>query len=383
MRILHVIWSVNPAGGGPIEGVKQRAAVLTPQGHTVEVASLDDPDASWVKDCPLKVYGLGPGKGTYSYAPGVVEWLKERAHEYDVVIVNGIWQYHSYAVWKALRGTKTPYYVFTHGMLDPWFNKAYPLKRIKKSLYWPWAEYRVLRDARAVFFTCEEERLLARQSFWPYRANEIVVNYGTARPDLDLEAARAGFLDAHPELKGARVLLYLSRIHEKKGIDLLIDAFASVSPEGRGLFLVVAGPDKDGLTPHLTEQARRLGVAQRVLWPGMLTGSTKWGAFASCEAFVLPSHQENFGIVVAEALACSKPVLISDKVNIWREISEAGAGLVEPDDGPGTKRLLEGWLAKGEGERKVMSDRALACFLEKFEISKAADSLIAAIERTR
>ncbi|MCW5936380.1 MAG: glycosyltransferase [Fimbriimonadaceae bacterium] len=383
MRILHVIWSVNPAGGGPVEGVKQREAVLRPMGHVIEIASLDGPDDEWVKDCPVKVYALGPGKGTYSYAPGVVEWIRDHAAEYDVVIVNGIWQYHSFAAWKALRGKSTPYYVFTHGMLDPWFNATYPLKKLKKALYWPWAEYRVLRDARAVFFTCEEEKVLARGSFKPYKVNEIVVNYGTAGPDVDLSDARTKFLEKFPELEGKRILLYLSRIHEKKGIDLLIEAFTKVSDSDPLLQLVVAGPDKTNLMPKLKEQAKRLGVDNRVFYPGMLTGELKWGAYAACEAFVLPSHQENFGIVVAEALACGRPVLISDKVNIWREIEADGAGLVEPDDGPGTTRLLQRWLAMSPAEKERMADNAIECFRDKFEITKAAESLLEKLEATR
>ena len=76
---------------------------------------------------------------------------------FDAVIINGLWQYHSFGAWRALRGTATPYYVFPHGMLDPWFKRSFPLKHLKKWLYWPWAEYRVLRDARAVIFTCEAE----------------------------------------------------------------------------------------------------------------------------------------------------------------------------------------------------------------------------------
>ena len=83
-------------------------------------------------------------------------------------------------------------------MLDPWFNRTYPLKHLKKLLYWPWAEYRVLRDAKAVLFTSEEERRLARKSFAPYRCNEVVVNYGTAAPEIDLPGAREEFLNAFP-----------------------------------------------------------------------------------------------------------------------------------------------------------------------------------------
>ena len=165
MRILHVISSVDPNGGGPIEGVKSSSHVLKEQGHVLEVVSLDDPSASHAVSFPLPLHALGPARFNYAYAPGLVTWLRRHASRYDAVIVNGIWQFHALAVWRALRRSRTPYFVFTHGMLDPWFKHAYPLKHLKKSLYWPLAEYQVLRDARGVCFTCEEERVLHGNRF--------------------------------------------------------------------------------------------------------------------------------------------------------------------------------------------------------------------------
>src|SRR6202008_3652312 len=134
-------------------------------------------------------------------------------------IVNGLWQYHSYAVWRTLRKSGTPYVVFPHGMLDPWFKRRYPLKHVKKWLFWPWSDYRVLRDARAVLFTCEEERELARRSFWLYRCNEKIVAYGTPGPSGDSEAFRREFFGRYPNLQGKRLALFISRIHPKKGCD--------------------------------------------------------------------------------------------------------------------------------------------------------------------
>lgn len=376
MRNLHVIASVNPAGGGPIEGLKQIAAVLTARGHTIEVACMDAPDSPWLKDFPLPVHALGPGKSALAYTPRMVPWLKENVSRFDAVVVNGLWMYNGIAVWKALKGSKTPYFVFTHGMLDPWFNEEYPLKRLKKNLFWRWGQYPVLRDAQAVLFTSQEEMLLARTSFRPYKVNEIVVKYGTPGPTADRSQLATGFLVKHPELKGKRILLYLSRIHVKKGCDLLIEAFASVAERDPNLVVVMAGPDKTNWKPELLKLAERHGVADRVIWPGMLSGTEKWGAYAAAEAFVLPSHQENFGIVVAEALASSTPVLISNKVNIWREIEGASAGIVEEDTLEGTRRLLEKWVGLSETERSTMAQRARECFLQYFDINAAAECLL-------
>jgi glycosyltransferase involved in cell wall biosynthesis len=173
-----------------------------------------------------------------------------------------------------------------------------------------------------------------------------------------------------------RYILYLSRIHPKKGCDLLVDAFASVADANPDLFLIVAGPDQTGWVKTLQDQASHLGVADRILWPGILQGDAKWGAYYGCEAFILPSHQENFGIVVAEALACGKPVLITDKVNIWREISAAKAGLVAPDTSEGVKQLLQQWLSLSPEERAAMGDAARRCFEERFDFAATSKSIL-------
>jgi len=380
MRILRSIRSVNPAGGGPIEGIKQVARVHQAAGHETEIVSLDSPDDAWVKECPVKVHAMGPVRSNFGYSAKFVPWLAEHRRKFDAVIVSGLWQYSGFGVWRALRGTETPYFVFPHGMLDPWFKKQYPLKHLKKWLYWPWADYRVLRDARAVLFTSEEERRAARDSFWLYRCNEVVVNYGIAAPTGDATAQKQAVLERFPELAGKRVLLFLSRIHEKKGCDLLVKAFARVANHQPPLHLVLAGPCAQ---PEYLEGIRKLAAdlcpASSVSFPGMLTGDLKWGMLQLAEAFVLPSHQENFGIAVAEALACGTPVLISNKVNIWREIEQDGAGLVDEDDEPGTTRLLEKWLGLSDAGKGSMRDRARRSFLARFEVKRAAESLCVAI----
>lgn len=385
MKLLRVISSLNPYGGGPIEGVKQLYAPMQALGVDLEVACCDAPDAPWLTNCELPtVHPLGPSKGTYCYTPRLLPWLRANAPRFDAVVVNGIWQFHGLAVRQALAGTKVPYFVFTHGMLDPWFKYTYPLKHLKKWLYWPWGEYRVLRDARAVIFTCEEERLLARQSFWLYRVNETVTSYGTSSPPGNGEQLAQQFLSAHPQLKDKRIALFLSRIHEKKGCDLLLEAFAQVAGKDERLHLVMAGPDQTGWAVDLKAQAEKLGVSHRITWPGMLQGDDKWGAFYSAQVFCLPSHQENFGIVVAEALACGKPVLISNKVNIWREIESDAAGFVDEDTIDGTARNLQRWLSLDAKGYSAMSERARQCFATRFHIQRAAKRLVDIIlEHTR
>jgi len=378
MKLLQVISTTHPREGGPIESIKQLCEPLKALGVSVEIVCCDAPGAPdhSAQGMP-PVHALGPSRLGYAYAPALAPWLRRNASRFDAVIVNGLWQYNGLAVQQALAGTRVPYFVFSHGMLDPWFKRTYPLKHFKKWLYWPWGEYRVLRDARAVIFTCEEERLLARQSFWLYRVKEAVTAFGTSTPPGPQGGRLAQqFLAAHPELQGKRIALFLSRIHEKKGCDLLLDAFAKVAGSDERLHLVMAGPDQAGWSAGLKAQAEKLGLAGRISWPGLLQGEDKWGAFYAAEVFCLPSHQENFGIVVAEALACGKPVLISNKVNIWREIQADEAGFIDEDTAAGTERSLQRWLALDAPAYAHMTEQARQCFARHFHIRRAAEQLV-------
>lgn len=381
MRLLHVIQSVNPADGGPVEGLRQLAVAYKSMSLDVEVASLDSSTSEYIHDFPLPVHPLGPvSLGRYGYSSRLGPWLRANHAKYSCLIVNGIWQYHSYATRRALRNTGTPYVIFTHGMLDPWFKHEYPLKHLKKWLYWPWGEYRVLRDAAAVLFTSEEEMLLARESFWLYKVNPVVVGYGTLGPNVDLPRAAQTFLNEYPHLRGKRVATFMGRIHPKKGCDLLIEAFAQTLARDPAWHLLIAGPDQVGWQEELVKLAHRLRIADRITWTGMLRGERKWGAFACSEVFVLPSHQENFGIVVAEALACGIPVLISNKVNIWREVQSEAAGLVESDTPNGTQALLQQWIALSHSERQAMKDRSITAFHRHFDIRTNSRSIVSTVE---
>ncbi len=380
MRLLHVSASLDPRQGGVSEAVRQMCASLGSLGHANEAVSCDGPEWETGTGWPAgtSVHRLGPPQGSFRRAPGLGPWLRENAPRFDAVVVHGLWQHPGLAVRQNVH-PRAPYFVFPHGMLDPWFKRTYPLKHLKKWLYWPWAEYRVLRNARAVFFTCDEERRLARESFWLYSARERVAPLGLADPGDDpalAERQRGAFFAHFPALRGRRIVLFLGRLHVKKGCDLLLDAFAAAATDP-ALHLVMAGPDATGWQAALRAQAERLGIVDRVTFPGMLAGDEKWGALRVAEVFALPSHQENFGLAVVEALACGTPALLSRAVNIWREITDDGAALAAADDGPGTLATLREWLTLPEAVRTVMRARARECFLRRFEAAAAARHLAA------
>ena len=375
MKILQMVQTLDPSTGGVATAVLSLSRALANGGHEVEVVALDDPKAPWLRRSELRVHALGEGRTSYRFSGALLPWLRQHGSRFDCVIVNGLWQYQGFAAWRAFAGSSVPYYVFPHGMLDPWFKRTFPLKHAKKWLYWPWADYRVLRDAAAVIFTSEEERLLARSSFWLYRARERVSPLGAEKP---LHAATAElFLSKFPAARDTRVLLFLGRLHPKKGCDLLIEALGQMPSEGAGVSLVLAGPDQVGWADKLRGRAEALKLRVPVIFTGMLEGELKQSAFAAADAFVLPSHQENFGLAVVEALAAGLPVLISNRVNIWREVEADGAGMVDDDDLGGTTRLLQRWISTSAAERERMRADARRCFDKRFEIGTAVASLVA------
>jgi glycosyltransferase involved in cell wall biosynthesis len=236
-------------------------------------------------------------------------------------------------------------------------------------------------------FTTELERDLATKTFWLWHWNPMVVSYG-ADPQLpDIDELVPAFYERCPELDvedtDRSYLLFLSRIHPKKGCDLLLQAFAAVAPAHPKLHLIMAGPDATGMRKELEQIVEQAGLSHRVHWPGMLKGDAKWGAFAVSDAFVLPSHQENFGIAVAEALACGRPVLISDQVNIAPEIEADGCGIVEHDSLKGTIHLLERWLALSPEERLAMQQQTRITFARRYDMRRNSALILRTFERLR
>ncbi len=374
MRILFVTRTLNPAWGGPVQGFKNLSQQAQKRGWTAEVVTVDDPSAAWLPSMHLPVHAVGEGAlGMFGFSRQLDRWLDVNIANFDAVVVHSVWMYFSFAVWKAARRHGVPYYLFIHGALDPWFQQFYPRKLLKKKLYWRLVEHKVLRDARAVLFTTEEEKRLADHAFEPYECNPVVVGYGIVSPPGSKSTPdRAGALldmtASHPELKGRRFFLYLARIHEKKGIDLLLHSWSEMASQLGNTALVLAGPGDPATVTQFKDLANQLGLGGRVVWTGPLYEEQKWTAMRAAECYILPSHQENFGISVVEALACHTPVLISNKVNIWREVETDGAGLVEPDTVEGTYRLMSRWLALDSNAQGRMREQARACFEQHFDV---------------
>lgn len=313
-----------------------------------------------------------------------------------MVIVHGLWLYHSYAVFKALKilqeqGKKIPkMYIMPHGMLDPWFQRdsSRRIKAIRNEIYWALIERNVINSADGLLFTCQTELELARTTFLGYQPKEeINVGYGIAAPPLFSDSQQTAFFNIVPQLKNNPYLLFLSRIHPKKGIDLMLKAYNQIlanEPQRDLPHIVVAGP---GIESEYGKYIKTLvdtdnNFQKKVHFVGMLSGDAKWGAFYGCEAFILPSHQENFGIAVVEAMACKKPVLISNQVNIWKEIEDGQGGIIADDTESGVKQQLTEWLSLSDEKKAVMGQNAYLTYKKYFSVEEAAKKLASVLLET-
>lgn len=385
MRLLHCISSVNPVHGGPSETLRRRVEVMNEFGIESEVVCLDGSENHWVEEIGCKVHALGKGcfGNRVSFAWG--RWLRANGVSFDCVFISGLWQITSVGTYRAISG-RVPYYIFPHGMLDPWFREKYPFKHFLKSVYWLFAERFALKGAAGVLFTSEEERRRARGCFWPYECRERVVDYGICGNPGNAADQRRRFMRQFPLLRGRKIALFLGRFHEKKGVDLLLRAFSrlrseqSLSRETAGWVLVLAGPDDGVEAARCRRLVDTLGLGEYVCWTGMLAGEVKWGALCSATAFVLPSHQENFGVAVAEALSCGLPVYISDKVNIWRDVVQAGAGFAAADDLEGTEHLLSEMFQLDSVNWTRCSNSAIRLFRERYGIRRSVRMLVDMVE---
>ena len=213
-----------------------------------------------------------------------------------------------------------------------------------------------------------------------FRSNERVINYGTASPSENQETQEREFFSRFPDLRNKRLVLFMGRLHPKKGCDIALKAFAAVLASDPSWHFVMAGPDQAGWKSSLETLAATLQIANRITWTGLIKDGPKWGALRAAEVLLLPSHQENFGIVVAEALAYGVPVLISDKVNIWREVQNDGGGLVAADTLAGATSLLRTWVNLSAAEKLRMSECARNSFEKRFEIHQASTTLLGLLQ---
>jgi glycosyltransferase involved in cell wall biosynthesis len=279
-------------------------------------------------------------------APGMFGDIRRTIADYDLLHIHWLYNFSCGAAAWAAVAANVPFVVQPHGSLDPFIVRR---NRLVKRAYLATLGRPLLTRASAIVFTAEQERVLA--SYGPKRAEWIVPN-GVDLALYELLPPRGTFRAAFPRIDGP-FLLFLGRLSRQKGLDLLLGAFARIARARSDLWLVLVGPDHEGYEAHVRAMVRQLDLEHRVLFTGMLTGERKLAAFVDADLFVLPSYFENFGTVTIEALACGLPVVISDQVNIHRELSRVGVATVVSCSTESVTAGIESALADVDGRRRM------------------------------
>jgi len=386
MRILHVVPSYIPAYryGGPVKSIHEMARKLVELGVDVTVftTNADGPEDLAVETGKetlvegVKVIYF-PVEKPRSYfrstrlAQAVRDWVKE----FDLVHINWLYVYPTMVAARECIRQKVPYIIAPRGMLDP---NAIALKgTLKKKLYLNLIEKKHLYGAAAVHFTADGEREQASSAGWKF--NSIVVPNGLAisayNPLPDGEKFRTKF----PELVDKKLVLFLGRLNYIKGLDLLAKAWPMVVEAVPDAHLVLAGPDDDGYADKVRAWLVEGGIESSATFTGMLLGEDKLAAFAAAEVFVASSYLESFGMAIVEAMACGKPVVITDRVNICRDVENAGAGFVTSCE---PAKIAEALIAvlQNPAHGKEMGMKGRRLVEEKFTQESAAKQMLAAYE---
>ena len=356
MKILYVAASLAAVHGGPSKMCLEMAQTMAALGHEVDIFTTDQDGTDGRLNVPLDKPVRCNGVNIYYFRADILKaWpatsialaraLKAHIQDYDIVHSHSLYLSHGLAVAHYCRKYHVPYLVRPCGALDPIIFRRH---RVRKAVFEHLFERRNFVDAAAIHFTSQDELVNASRVFPSH--NGIVIPLGLNLEEYNDRGADYLLRKTYPELVDRRIVLFLGRIDFKKGLDLLIPAFADVAKSRPDIHLVVAGPDSTGYGANLWRWIREQGIESRVLMTGMLQGDLKLAAFREAEFFVLPSYGENFGVAVTEAMACGLPVIISDQVAIWDAVESSGAGLVVQCNVPSVAAAMS----------QLLDDRTLA-----------------------
>ncbi len=319
MRVLHVVPSYFPAVryGGPIVSVRGLCEALARTGVEVDVATtdadgprdLDVPTDRWTELGGVRVrYFHRWPRIDFAASVPLTGFLFAETRTYDLVHVVGVFSYPSLMAGAAARSAGVPYLISPRGSLEPW---ALSHKRWKKVPYWGIFERRNLEHAAAIHATSAVEARSVRALF----------------PESRIIISPNGVDAVTPPavVRSQRQVVFLGRLHRKKGLDILVRAMSLVAREIPDAETVVAGPDDEGEWPRIEALVATLSPRPRVRYLGPVNGDERWRLLASSAVFALPTHSENFGIAVLEALACGTPAVVSRNCP-WEVLEERGAG---------------------------------------------------------
>lgn len=321
LRVVHLIPYMHPAAGGPPVVVDRWAAEMASMGCDVQVITTDGyagRDRDWVRHYathyPIHV-GHKRGPSGFGFARGMRSKLIDVLPQTDLVHVHNLWGFANQLAGHYCPRFGVPYVISTHGMLDP---HSLSRKSWKKRLYGRTREWPALRRAAGLIYTHDEEKRLAHQSLCPLPQGHVVP-LGAEPSNLNRDDLADEFWDQYPQWRQRPMVLFLGRLHEKKGVELLLPALAKI-PADRRPRLVLVGPGQTDYLRRLRAIVSRWQLEADVVFTGPLGGQAKHAAIAAADVFVLPSYQENFAITVVEAMHGGTPVIVSDRVNLHSDL---------------------------------------------------------------
>jgi glycosyltransferase involved in cell wall biosynthesis len=363
LKILHVIPSVAPRYGGPSQAIYTMCRALQAQGTEVLIATTNA-DGNKELTVPLgevvvyqdvpTIFFARQWSEALKYSRPLALWLDRNVDKFDIAHIHAVFSHACVAAARACRKNVVPYLVRPLGTLDPWSLKQ---KSVRKRLFWHLGVKRMLTEAAAIHYTsAEEKRLVETKLGLP---GGVVVPNGI---DLSfIERKVEPFAPRQPEIGHRPYVLALSRIHPKKGFELLIESFAALKKRGlsKAWRLVFAGDGDAEYVDQLKSLARRNDLNEDAVFVGWLDGDNKCAALKDASLLVMPSYQENFGISLIEAMAYGVPVLVSPHVNLAPEIEKAGTGWIAAMSREELTRTLAEALGS-ERERKHRGENARA-----------------------
>jgi glycosyltransferase involved in cell wall biosynthesis len=301
--------------------------------------------------------------------------LRQKIPAVDLAHIHSLYLFHNLVAGHYCRRYGTPYLVRPQGILDPFIYRRHRWrKRLMEYLF----ENRNIRRAAALHFTAAEEAELAAP--FSFQTPGLVVPLGINYDEFAVLPEPGSFRRRYPEIGDKPIILFFGRVNFKKGLDILARAFGAVARRRPDVHLVIAGPDNEGWGARVHTWLDAEGVLGRTTFTGMLLGPDKFAVLRDANLFVLPSYSENFGLAVVEAMAAGLPVIISDKVNIWREVDSAGAGRVIPCDAPALADQILNFLADPD-EACGMGQKGRALVKERFQWPMIGRSLAEAYGR--
>lgn len=331
LTITHVIPYMHPNAGGPPVVVDRLCRRLSERGWTIRVVTTDSmadaSDTRWQDPYRdryhLDVHTTERLRG-FAYSPSLRNALTIAARQSDLVHLHTLWTYPTFVAAQVCRKQEAPFVVMPHGMLDP---NSLGRKRFRKWLYGRLFEWPNIRAARAMIYTHPEEQRLAEEAVNGLPMGSIVPLGADEPPSQARDLQAEHFYEKYPQLKGRDIVLFFGRLHPKKGLDLLIPGFAEIVRAKPNARLLLVGPGDEAYLRSVHHLIARLGLQDSVTCTGSLSGDDKWNALAASTVFALPSYQENFALTVVEAMRIGLPVVLSRRVNIWEDVTRAGAGL--------------------------------------------------------